>query len=74
MKNIQSFDEFTKDLNESYNINENYMKVKSNIKDDLSKFLNEIVITKSNGYIKNERDAGLLLYDILKDIYVIGGR
>lgn len=42
------------------------------IADDLTDFLKNIVITKSKGYVHNERDAALLLYDVLKTRYKIG--
>ena len=44
------------------------------IADDLSRFINDIVIPKSGGYISNERDGALLLLDILKDRYDIFDR
>ena len=36
---------------------------------DLTKFLNDIVTPKSAGYVKNEKDAAALLFDILKHRY-----
>lgn len=42
------------------------------ISSQLKKFLTDIVIPKSKGYVNNERDAALLLYDILKHKYNIG--
>lgn len=39
------------------------------IYEDLIKFLNNIVIPKSKGYVKNERDAAALLLDIIKHRY-----
>jgi len=31
------------------------------------KFLIDVVINKSKGYVKSEKDASALLYDVLKD-------
>lgn len=42
------------------------------IRTELSEFLKGVVVPKSNGYVKNERDAALLLCDILKTRYKIG--
>lgn len=41
------------------------------ISNQLKKFLIDIVIPKSKGYVNNERDAALLLFDILKNRYNI---
>ena len=41
------------------------------ISSQLKKFLVDTVIPKSKGYVNNERDAALLLYDILKHRYNI---
>lgn len=41
------------------------------ISEDLSNFLKNIVIPKSKNYVNNERDAALLLFDILKHRYKI---
>lgn len=42
------------------------MSVAMSIRSDLFKFINDVVIPKSKGYVKNERDAALLLMEILK--------
>ena len=41
------------------------------IREDLTKFLTDVVMKKSRGYVNNERDAALLLFDILKHRYNI---
>jgi len=43
-----------------------------NIKNELSSFLTGTVIPQSKGHVRNERDAALHLYDILKTRYKIG--
>jgi len=45
------------------------IKTANNIASDLQKFLTNIVIPKSRGYVNNERDAAMLLFDILKHKY-----
>ena len=41
------------------------------IRTQLTDFLNNVVIPKSRGYVHDERDAALLLFDILKHRYNI---
>ena len=36
---------------------------------DLTSFLKDVVIPKSKGYVKSEKDAAALLFDILKNKY-----
>ncbi len=45
------------------------IKISNAIDTDLSNFLKNIVIAKSKGYVKAERDAAGLLIDILKNKY-----
>lgn len=72
MKNIPSLEEFAKELNEAASINESGITDAARaIDNDLQKFLIDVVIVKSKGYVKNERDAALLLYDILKTKFAI---
>lgn len=52
-------------------LNENSIKIGNYISADLKRFLVDVVIPKSRGYVKDERDAALLLYDILKFRYNI---
>lgn len=51
-------------------INEGLTDVQMRINHDLTLFLQN-VIEKSKGYVKNERDAALILFDILKNTYKI---
>ena len=67
MKHIHTFESFSKpeeSVNESGTI-----KIGNAISDDLTNFLKGTVIPKSNGYVKNERDAAALLLDIIKHRY-----
>jgi hypothetical protein len=68
MKNLQKFNEFIK---EQIPLNEGFVDVKIAIQDNIKTFLNDIVIAKSKGYVKNEKDAAMLLFDILEDMYKI---
>ena len=43
---------------------------KKSIDSDLIDFL-QIIVQKSKGYVKNERDAALLLFDVLSNKYNI---
>jgi len=47
------------------------IKTAQKIQIDLKKFLEDVVIPASNGYVRNEGDAALLLYDILAQKYDI---
>ena len=47
------------------------VRIANVVSKDLVKFLKDIIIPKSKGYVKDERDAALLLYDILKHKYNI---
>jgi len=47
------------------------VRIANVVSKDLVKFLKDIIIPKSKGYVKDERDAALLLYDILKNKYNI---
>jgi hypothetical protein len=66
MKKLESFEQFLNEeaLNESGTI-----RIANEISDDLTDFLKTIVITKSKGYVKNERDAAALLLDVIKHRY-----
>jgi hypothetical protein len=66
--NIPTFKDFVNEgtLNESGTI-----KIGNQISEDLTKFLKDVVIAKSKGYVHNERDAALLLFDVLKHRYNI---
>ena len=73
MKNIKAFEEFgnIKDISED-SVNESgTINTANRIQDDLVKFLKGIVIPASRGYVKDERDAAILLSDILKHKYNI---
>lgn len=55
-------------IEESENIevtNEGFQEIASSLGKDIESFLNGTVITKAKGYVKNERDAALLLVNIL---------
>jgi hypothetical protein len=45
--------------------NEGFQEIASSLGKDIESFLNGTVITKAKGYVKNERDAALLLVNIL---------
>ncbi len=66
MKHIRTIESFLNEeaLNESGTI-----RIANEISDDLTDFLKTIVITKSKGYVKNERDAAALLLDVIKHRY-----
>lgn len=63
-KTNESFSKPEESVNESGTI-----KTGNAISDDLTDFLKSTVIPKSNGYVKNERDAAALLLDIIKQRY-----
>lgn len=61
-----------KTFSEFNNLNETGTnKALNNIDADLVKFIKEVVVPGSIGYVKNERDGALLLCDILKQKYNI---
>jgi hypothetical protein len=66
MKNLHTFESF---LNEATVNESGTVKIGNAISDDLSNFLKDIVLTKSKGYVKNERDAAALLLDVIKHRY-----
>jgi hypothetical protein len=66
MKNLRTFQSF---LNEAAVNESGTIKIGNAISDDLSNFLKDIVLTKSKGYVKNERDAAALLLDVIKHRY-----
>jgi hypothetical protein len=74
---IPSFEEFISEESITKNdqeemINESgVIRTANNIHQDLSNFLTTVVVPKSRGYVNNERDAALLLIDIIKHQYNI---
>lgn len=55
---------------ESVDVNESgTITIGNKIADDLKNFLMNTVIPKSGGYVRNERDAAALLFDIIKHRY-----
>lgn len=46
-------------------------KTGNRIDKELRDFITNVVVEKSRGYVKNERDGALLLIDILKQKYNI---
>ena len=65
---IKTFNDFIGDNN----INESgVFKTSGAIQDSLRDYINNEVIPKSKGYVKNERDGAILLYDILSHLYNI---
>lgn len=52
-KDLQKFDEFINEQ-QSAALNENFMDVQRAIDPELTKFLIDVVIAKSKGYVKNE--------------------
>jgi hypothetical protein len=64
-KNYQDFiSEANNELNESGTIT-----IGNSVSNELTAFLKDVIIPKSKGYVKNERDAAALLLDILKHRY-----
>ena len=70
MRNIHTFESFlSKDVNEKALNESGSIRIANEISGDLTDFLKTIVITKSKGYVKNERDAAALLLDVIKHRY-----
>lgn len=64
MARMKGVDESVDSLNESGTI-----KIGNAISPDLTNFLTTVVVPKSKGYVRNERDAAALLLDIIKHRY-----
>jgi len=45
------------------------IKIANAISDDLTQFLHDVVVKKSKGYVNDDRDAAILLIDIMKHRY-----
>ena len=63
MKKFESFKDLEK-IDES-----GTFKTSNAIQSELKSFLTDVVVKKSRGYVKDERDAAGLLIDILKHLY-----
>jgi hypothetical protein len=67
---ITTFKKFVNENEEAIN-ESGLIRIGNEISNDLTSFLKDIVMVKSKGYVKSERDAALLLLDIIKDKYKI---
>jgi len=68
---MKNFKEFLNETNDEKVNESGVYKTGNAIQDDLKNFLAGTIIPKSKGYVKEERDAALLLYDILSHLYNI---
>ncbi len=76
IEKLESFDDFgnIKDISvdDEVKVNESgSINTANRIENELKTFLKDVVIPKSKGYVKDERDAAILLIEILSHKYNI---